>query len=58
MKITTKTGIEESLLLNRGKVHDIYDIDSSTLLIVITDRMSAFDVIMNESVPYKGVILN
>ena len=45
-------------MLNRGKVRDIYDIDDSTLLIVTTDRMSAFDVIMNEPVPYKGVILN
>ena len=58
MKVTTKTDIKEFPLLNRGKVRDIYDIDDSTLLIVTTDRMSAFDVIMNEPVPYKGVILN
>ena len=47
MKVTTKTDIKEFPLLNRGKVRDIYDIDDSTLLIVTTDRMSAFDVIMN-----------
>ena len=58
MKVTTKTDIKEFPLLNRGKVRDIYDIDDSTLLIVTTDRMSAFDVIMSEPVPYKGVILN
>ena len=58
MKVTTQTNIKEFPLLNRGKVRDIYDIDESTLLIVTTDRMSAFDVIMNEPVPYKGVILN
>ena len=58
MKVTTKTDIKEFPLLNRGNVRDIYDIDDSTLLIVTTDRMSAFDVIMNEPVPYKGVILN
>ena len=44
MKVTTKTDIKEFPLLNRGKVRDIYDIDDSTLLIVTTDRMSAFDV--------------
>ena len=58
MKVTTKTDIKEFPLLNRGKVRDIYDIDDSTLLIVTTDRMSAFDVIMNDPIPYKGVILN
>ena len=42
MKVTTKTDIKEFPLLNRGKVRDIYDIDDSTLLIVTTDRMSAF----------------
>lgn len=39
-------------------MRDIYDVDEKTLLIVTTDRMSAFDVIMNEPIPYKGVILN
>ena len=58
MKVTTQTNIKEFPLINRGKVRDIYDIDESTLLIVTTDRMSAFDVIMSEPVPYKGVILN
>ena len=58
MKVTTKTDIKEFPLLNRGKVRDIYDIDDATLLIVTTDRMSAFDVIMSQPVPYKGVILN
>ncbi len=58
MKVTTRTEITAYPLLSRGKVRDIYDIDEKTLLIVTTDRMSAFDVIMNEPVPYKGVILN
>ncbi|MGN0008409.1 MAG: phosphoribosylaminoimidazolesuccinocarboxamide synthase [Desulfovibrionaceae bacterium] len=58
MKVTTRTEISTFPLLSRGKVRDIYDIDEKTLLIVTTDRMSAFDVIMNEPVPYKGVILN
>lgn len=58
MKVVTKTQITAYPLLSRGKVRDIYEIDPSTLLIVTTDRMSAFDVIMNEPIPYKGVILN
>ncbi len=58
MKIVTKTQIREYPLVSRGKVRDIYEIDPKTLLIVTTDRMSAFDVIMNEPIPYKGVVLN
>lgn len=58
MKVVTKTDIGAYPLLNRGKVRDIYEIDSRTLLIVTTDRMSAFDVIMDKPIPYKGVILN
>ncbi len=58
MNIVTKTNIREFPLLSRGKVRDIYEIDAQTLLIVTTDRMSAFDVVMNEAIPYKGVVLN
>lgn len=58
MQVVTTTNITEYPLISRGKVRDIYDIDESTLLIITTDRMSAFDVIMNEPIPYKGVVLN
>ena len=58
MQIVTQTSIVEFPLVSRGKVRDIYAIDSDTLLIVTTDRMSAFDVIMHEPIPYKGVVLN
>lgn len=58
MKVVTRTDITAFPLLSRGKVRDIYEIDPETLLIVTTDRMSAFDVIMGEPIPYKGVILN
>lgn len=58
MKIVTKTEIGAYPILYRGKVRDIYEIDDRTLLMVTTDRMSAFDVIMAEPIPYKGVILN
>ena len=58
MKVVTKTDITAYPLRSRGKVRDIYDMGNDTLLIVTTDRMSAFDVIMAEPIPYKGVILN
>jgi len=44
-------------LLNRGKVRDIYDVDENHLLIVTTDRLSAFDVIMSKPIPAKGEVL-
>lgn len=45
-------------LLNRGKVRDIYDLDKDHLLIVTTDRISAFDVILPTPIPGKGRILS
>lgn len=44
-------------LLARGKVRDIYEIDGSTLLIVASDRLSAFDVILPDPIPGKGRVL-
>lgn len=58
MQVVTKTEIREYPLVARGKVRDIYAVDDTTLLLVTTDRMSAFDVVMAEPVPYKGVVLN
>ena len=58
MQVVVKTEIDAYPLVGRGKVRDIYHIDDGHLLIVTTDRMSAFDVVMNEAIPYKGVILN
>jgi phosphoribosylaminoimidazole-succinocarboxamide synthase len=40
-----------------GKVRDIYRLDGERLLFVTTDRVSAFDVVMDEGVPYKGCVL-
>ena len=40
-----------------GKVRDLYEIDSRSMLIVASDRLSAFDVILNEPIPGKGEIL-
>lgn len=41
-----------------GKVRDVYDIDGKYLVMVVTDRISAFDVVLPEGIPYKGQILN
>ena len=41
-----------------GKVRDVYDIDGKYLAMVVTDRISAFDVVLPKGVPYKGAVLN
>jgi phosphoribosylaminoimidazole-succinocarboxamide synthase len=44
-------------LLARGKVRDIYDVDAERLLIVATDRLSVFDVVLPDLIPGKGAVL-
>ncbi len=44
-------------LIARGKVRDIYDVDADRLLIVATDRLSVFDVVLPDLIPGKGVVL-
>ena len=56
-KAVLETEFSDLKLVNRGKVRDIYDLGDS-LLMVATDRISAFDVVMAEPVPDKGIILN
>jgi len=55
------TGVATTTLplsvLRRGKVRDVYEVDADRLLVVATDRVSAFDVVMHETVPYKGAVL-
>jgi len=59
MPATLHTSHIKSLpLLHSGKVRDIYDIDEHYMLIVTTDRISAFDVIMPTPIAGKGIILN
>ena len=41
-----------------GKVRDVYNINDEVLVMVATDRISAFDVILPEGIPYKGQMLN
>jgi len=54
--VITQTDCPALNLVNQGKVRDIYDLGEH-LLIVASDRMSAFDVIMNEGIPQKGYVL-
>ncbi len=42
----------------RGKVRDVYNINDQILLMIATDRISAFDVVLPEGIPYKGQVLN
>ena len=52
-----ETHIDNLELLARGKVRDIYAIDDAHMLIVTTDRLSAFDVVFAEPIPHKGELL-
>ncbi len=52
------TTISSLPLVSRGKVRDVYAIDQDRLLMITTDRISAFDVVMQEAIPEKGVVLN
>ncbi len=55
-KVILKTNFNDLKLFARGKVRDIYEV-GDFLLLVSTDRLSAFDVIMNQGIPYKGIVL-
>jgi len=52
-----KSDFQDLNLVRRGKVRDVYEIDDDKLLIVASDRMSAFDVVMDDPIPDKGKIL-
>jgi phosphoribosylaminoimidazole-succinocarboxamide synthase len=52
-----ETSIKSLKKLHQGKVRDIYDIDAKTMLLVSTDRLSAFDVILPTGIAHKGAML-
>jgi len=52
-----ETDLPHLKLLNRGKVRDIFDIDEGHMLIVASDRLSAFDVVLPQPIPGKGEVL-
>ena len=56
-KTLYRSNLKGFSLSNSGKVRDIYDIDDQHLLIVTSDRLSAFDVILPDPIPGKGRVL-
>lgn len=58
MQALYESSIKSLPLISKGKVRDIYAIGSDQLLMITTDRLSAFDVVMGEPIPGKGVMLN
>src|SRR6185295_14046274 len=52
-----QTSLPDLKLLRRGKVRDVYEVDDDRLLIVATDRISAFDCILPTAIPRKGEVL-
>ncbi len=57
MSALLQSDLPQLELLNRGKVRDIYAVDDQYMLIVTTDRLSAFDVILPQPIPGKGEVL-
>jgi len=51
------SNIPDLQLIGRGKVRDIYNVDKDNLLIVTSDRLSAFDVVLPDPIPTKGIVL-
>lgn len=58
MQALYETSIKSLPLISKGKVRDIYAVGDDKLLMVTTDRLSAFDVVMGEPIPGKGIVLN
>lgn len=57
VKTISETNFDDLRLVHRGKVRDVYELDNNRLLLVATDRISAFDCIMPTQIPNKGEIL-
>lgn len=57
VKTVTHTNVKELSLVHRGKVRDVYEMDDERLLLVATDRISAFDCILPNPIPFKGAVL-
>ena len=58
MPALLETSIQSLPLISKGKVRDIYAVNDQYLLMITTDRLSAFDVVMQEPIPGKGIVLN
>nr|WP_297167982.1 phosphoribosylaminoimidazolesuccinocarboxamide synthase [uncultured Dysgonomonas sp.] len=56
--VTTDYHFPDQKNVYHGKVRDVYSIGSDTLVMIATDRISAFDVVLPQGIPYKGQVLN
>ncbi|MFA6923703.1 MAG: phosphoribosylaminoimidazolesuccinocarboxamide synthase [Bacteroidales bacterium] len=56
--VETNFKFDKQKSLYKGKVRDVYNIDDRFLVMLVTDRISAFDVVLPEGIPYKGQVLN
>ena len=56
--LSTDFSFEDQKSRYQGKVRDVYSIGDDYLVMVATDRISAFDVVLPEGIPYKGQVLN
>lgn len=54
----TDFNFEKQVSLYRGKVRDVYNIDNKYLVMIASDRISAFDVVLPKTIPFKGQVLN
>jgi phosphoribosylaminoimidazole-succinocarboxamide synthase len=56
--VKTNFNFEGQTSFYKGKVRDVYTIDDDILVMVVSDRISAFDVVLPEGIPFKGQVLN
>ncbi|KAK8052004.1 Phosphoribosylaminoimidazole-succinocarboxamidesy nthase [Apiospora rasikravindrae] len=56
-QVVTSIDVSSLPLIARGKVRDLYEVNDSTLLFSTTDRISAYDVVMENGIPFKGAVL-
>lgn len=56
--VETQFHFEKQLSFYKGKVRDVYNIDGKYLAMIVSDRISAFDVVLPKGIPYKGQVLN
>lgn len=56
--LETRFNLKGQKSLYKGKVRDVYNIGDETLIMVVSDRISAFDVVLPKGIPYKGQVLN
>ena len=57
VQTVTETNLSSLALVHRGKVRDVYQVNDKQLLLVATDRISAFDCVMPTPIPHKGAVL-